>query len=81
VWLGLVRLGYGEQAAELVDRITSTVARSGLREYYHPYTGAGMGARDFGWSSLVLELIDPDPRATTSYLGANESRGRSAAAM
>jgi hypothetical protein len=80
VWLGLVRLGYAEQAAELVQRITSTVAHSGLREYYHPYTGAGMGARDFGWSSLVLELIDPDPRATTSYLGASEFRGRSEAA-
>jgi hypothetical protein len=27
-----------------------------------------MGAVDFGWSSLVLELLDPDARAFGSYL-------------
>jgi hypothetical protein len=40
----------------------------GLREYYNPYTGAGMGAVDFAWSSLAMELLDPDPRAGLSYL-------------
>jgi hypothetical protein len=69
VWLGLVRLGYAEQAAELAARVTAAVARAGLREYYHPVTGAGMGAHDFAWSALVLELLDPDPAAATSYLG------------
>jgi hypothetical protein len=68
VWLGLVRLGYEQRAAELAGRIVGTVAGEGLREYYNPRTGAGMGAVDFGWSSLVMELLDPDPRASTSYL-------------
>ena len=68
VWLGLVRLGYDDAAATLAARLHVTVARSGLREYYHPYTGAGLGAVDFAWSSLVLELLDPDPRAARSYL-------------
>jgi hypothetical protein len=68
VWLGLVRLGYEQQAAELAGRIVATVAREGLHEYYNPHTGAGMGATDFGWSSLVMELLDPDPRAASSYL-------------
>jgi hypothetical protein len=68
VWLGLRRLGYREQADELVHRITETVAREGLREYYRPRTGEGMGARDFAWSSLVAELIAGDPRADRSYL-------------
>jgi hypothetical protein len=68
VWLGVRRLGYAEAADELAARIGATVAHSGLREYYHPYTGAGMGALDFGWSSLVLELTDPDERAAASYL-------------
>ena len=27
-----------------------------------------MGTVDFAWSSLILEILDPDPRATTSYL-------------
>ncbi len=68
LWLGLVRLGYADEAAELGRRITGAVAREGLREYYDPYTGAGMGARDFSWSSLVLELADPDPAAASSHL-------------
>jgi hypothetical protein len=68
VWLGLLRLGYEPQAEELAGRIVDTVAREGLREYYNPHTGGGMGATDFGWSSLVMELLDPDPRAAGSYV-------------
>ena len=29
---------------------------SGFREYYHPYTGEGLGARDFGWTTLILDM-------------------------
>ena len=68
VWLGLVRLGYSEQAGELVARLGRALAAEGLREYYDPYTGRGMGAVDFGWSSLAVELLQPDPAAPQSYL-------------
>jgi hypothetical protein len=68
VWLGLVRLGYTEPADELVTRIAGAVHANGLREYYDPSSGAGMGAVDFGWSSLVMELTEPDDRAASSYL-------------
>jgi hypothetical protein len=68
LWLGLRRLDYLAQADELAQRIIAAVAREGLREYYHPETGAGMGAVDFAWSSLVCELIQHDPRAETSYV-------------
>ena len=69
-WLGLVRLGYEEAGDELAARLGAVVAREGLREYYEPRTGAGMGARDFAWSALALELAEPDPRAATSLLTA-----------
>jgi hypothetical protein len=69
LWLGLVRLGYTEAAAALSTRLGEAVAVAGLREYYDPYTGRGMGASDFGWSSLILEMLDPDPRARDSFLG------------
>ena len=42
------------------------MAGAGLREYYEPRTGAGMGALDFGWSSLVMDMIDPDLSAAAS---------------
>jgi hypothetical protein len=44
--------------------------QAGLREYYDPFTGEGMGARDFSWSSRVMELVDPDPAASCSHISA-----------
>jgi hypothetical protein len=68
LWLGLVRLGYSAQAAEMAGRLASVVSSAGLREYYDPFTGAGMGATDFTWSALVLELVDPDGGARSSHI-------------
>jgi hypothetical protein len=68
LWLGLVRLGYAAEANELARRIGNAVAAEGLREYYDPYTGNGMGASDFSWSALIMELIDPDPGARRSHV-------------
>jgi hypothetical protein len=64
VWMGLNRLGYENAAADLRDRLVTVVLREGLWEYYDSQTGAGMGASDFGWSSLVWEMADPLPAAT-----------------
>jgi hypothetical protein len=59
VWLGLRRLGYEAEAQRLADGVIGAVAREGLREYYDPRDGKGLGARDFAWSALVAELADP----------------------
>ena len=59
VWLGMRRLGYEDEAARLAAGLIGAVEREGLREYYRPDTGAGLGARDFAWSALVAELADP----------------------
>jgi hypothetical protein len=64
VWLGLRRLGYQAEAERLASGVIGAVAREGLREYYDPRNGKGLGAKDFAWSALVAELADPDP----SYL-------------
>jgi hypothetical protein len=69
LWLGLVRLGYSAEAEEMGARIARAVSAAGLHEYYDPFTGRGMGAVDFSWSALVMELVDPDPTASTSHLG------------
>ena len=68
LWLGLARLGYEEEAAALADGVIDAVAREGLREYYDPRTGEGLGAKDFAWSALIAELADPDEGAAASYL-------------
>lgn len=59
LWLGLRRLGYEEGAERLARGVIGAAEREGLREYYDPRTGAGLGARDFAWSALVAELADP----------------------
>lgn len=59
VWLGLRRLGYEAEAERLADGVIGAAAREGLREYYDPRNGKGMGAKDFAWSTLVAELADP----------------------
>jgi hypothetical protein len=60
VWLGLRRLGYRAEAERLAGGVIGAVAREGLREYYDPRDGTGMGAKDFAWSALVAEMADPD---------------------
>jgi hypothetical protein len=59
VWLGLRRLGYETEAQRLADGLIATVAREGLREYYDPRSGKGLGAKDFAWSALIAELAEP----------------------
>jgi hypothetical protein len=67
-WIGLRRLGYETEARHLADGLIATVAREGLREYYDPRTGKGLGAVDFAWSALIAELAAPDEGAKASYL-------------
>ncbi|HEX3041078.1 MAG TPA: hypothetical protein VHP56_03195 [Solirubrobacterales bacterium] len=61
VWLGLRRLGYEAEAERLATGVIGAAAREGLREYYDPRNGKGLGAKDFAWSTLVAELADPKP--------------------
>lgn len=64
VWLGLMRLGYRQQADVLGEGLIRAVATEGLREFYDPYSGQGMGAMDFAWSALIVEMLDLDPAAS-----------------
>jgi hypothetical protein len=42
--------------------LAGAVEREGLREYYDPRDGTGMGAVDFAWSALIAEMVDRDPK-------------------
>jgi hypothetical protein len=68
LWIGLLRLGYRAEAGRLAGALCEAYAREGSREFYEPFTGEGLGAEDFGWSTLIAELADPDPAAAGSYL-------------
>ena len=60
-WLlapALLRHGYPEIAASLRCSAIALAEQSGFREYYHPFSGEGLGARSFGWSTLVVDMFD-----------------------
>lgn len=58
LYWGLRQHGFGEVAAELRRRTLDMVAASGIREFFDPLTGTGQGARDFAWTTLVLDLAN-----------------------
>lgn len=59
-WLlepGLRRWGGDEEADRLLARLTEAVEREGFREYYNPFSGDGLAARNFGWSTLLVDML------------------------
>ena len=54
---GLLRYGLKAVAEELLQKTIAAVRKSGFREYYNPLTGEGLGAKQFGWSTLVVDMI------------------------
>ena len=54
---GLRRHGRADLARHIEDRSGALVERDGFREYYHPTTGEGNGARDFSWTGVVVDLL------------------------
>ena len=52
----LRRHGYTEIADTIVAKSHECVEKSGYREYYEPYTAEGLGAPNFGWSTLILDF-------------------------
>ena len=52
----LRRHGYADLADTSVAKSQECIEKSGFREYYEPFTAVGLGARDFGWSTLILDM-------------------------
>ena len=48
--------GYPEMADEIVAKSQALIEGAGFREYYNPYNGEGYGAREFGWSTIILDM-------------------------
>ena len=51
------RLGYVEEADRIVRGLARSVERYGYREYYNPIDGSGLAAKEFGMSTLLVELL------------------------
>jgi len=59
---GLADLGLHQEAAELTAQTLDRVRAAGFHEYFHAYSGEGVGGGDFTWSAaLVIDLLRPGP--------------------
>jgi hypothetical protein len=58
LWEGLRTAGRHDLADQLAADMADLVAGAGLREYFDPKTGAGLGGTDFTWTAaLLLDMI------------------------
>jgi len=53
IWLGLKEQNELDLANKLATKTLDLVKKSGIREFYNPYTGDRIRAKSFGWSTLV----------------------------
>jgi glycogen debranching enzyme len=51
------RLGYEAEANQIVRSLVHSVERFGYREYYNPIDGTGLAGREFGMSTLLVDLL------------------------
>ena len=59
VWRGLQAAGRPDLAGVLAADMVSLAAGAGLREYFDPTTGAGLGGAEFTWTAaLLLDVLD-----------------------
>jgi hypothetical protein len=57
-WLGLLEYGYEKEAKVIQEGVFELIHRHGIREYYDPYTGKGLGGKNFSWTAaLVIDMI------------------------
>jgi len=54
--LGLLRHGEGSYASQLAERSQELVERGGFNEFYNARSGRPVGAKRFGWATLVADL-------------------------
>lgn len=53
---GLRQHGFGHVADIIKEKSIEMVVKNGFREYFNPMTGEGFGAKNFGWSTLVIDM-------------------------
>jgi glycogen debranching enzyme len=56
IFHGLMNYGFLDIAKEIYQVSKFLVERQGFREYFNPLTGEGLGAKNFTWGALILDM-------------------------
>ncbi|MDP2650295.1 MAG: hypothetical protein Q8P16_01900 [bacterium] len=60
IFKGLVNYGFLEDARRIRDHSALLIEKSGFRENFNPETGEGLGAKNFTWGALVIDMFAHD---------------------
>jgi putative isomerase len=60
IYNGLIRYGFEKERKMILETSIALLEREGFRECYNPETGEGMGARNFTWGALVVDMLQAD---------------------
>lgn len=58
IYEGLKRYGFDKERKMILQMSKTLIEKSGFRECYNPETGEGMGARNFTWGALVVDMME-----------------------
>lgn len=56
IYKGLMNYGFNDVAQKIKDSSIALLEKSGFREYFNPDNGEGLGAHDFTWGGLILDM-------------------------
>ncbi|PIR57639.1 MAG: hypothetical protein COU71_03050 [Parcubacteria group bacterium CG10_big_fil_rev_8_21_14_0_10_38_31] len=56
IYKGLLQYGFTAEAQKIKDSSISLIEKSGFREQFNPETGEGLGAHDFTWGTLIVDM-------------------------
>lgn len=56
VYKGLKNYGFDSEAEKIYQSSLSLIEKSGFREHFDPQTGEGLGAQDFTWGGLIVDM-------------------------
>lgn len=54
---GLLNYDMKKEADMILESSVALIERSGFREYFNPDTGQGLGAEDFTWGTLIVDMF------------------------
>jgi len=57
IFKGLLKYGFEKEAEMIKDMSAALLKEEGFREQYSPETGEGLGADNFTWGALVLDMV------------------------
>lgn len=60
IYHGLSRYGFIDAAEKIKESSMALIEKSGFREHFNPETGGGLGAKDFTWGALIVDMIDDE---------------------